>query len=240
MNRGQETKCLDIVYPFLSDGNDDELKYSLRSLQNMPHHKVWVVGNKPRFDTQNLNVVKVKQTKTDTAQEPYLDVNNKLIKICKDKRLSDDFILFNDDFFVVDKIDRLRPAYCGTVQGLINQKMQGSQGNKVYAMLLQNDAGQHASELKNYELHLPMIMNKQKLLDLLEDRPSSCLRRSVYGNVYYQDISIEYPKDVKVYSDEAIRPLVCPFVSTASGNFKDSPVANYIRGLFPNKSVYEI
>ena len=52
---GQDLEQLDIVYVFHTDsGDDSELKYSLRSLENLPHRRVFIIGDKPSFEVKNL------------------------------------------------------------------------------------------------------------------------------------------------------------------------------------------
>jgi hypothetical protein len=54
----------------------------------------------------------------------------------------------------------------------------------------------------NYEMHIPMIMNKQKLKDVLKSK--NCLWRSLYGNIY--NVGGINREDVKVYSNNSSNP----------------------------------
>ena len=56
---------MDIVYLIKVDPENDseELRYSLRSLKNIPHQKVILVGEKPEWVT-NVEFIPVAQTKT--------------------------------------------------------------------------------------------------------------------------------------------------------------------------------
>jgi hypothetical protein len=54
----------------------------------------------------------------------------------------------------------------------------------------------------NYEVHIPMVMNKLKLKNVLKNK--TCLWRSLYGNIYNVG-GIEH-EDVKVYNKSSSSP----------------------------------
>jgi hypothetical protein len=83
------------------------------------------------------------------------------------------------------------------------------------------------------------ILDYLPRLQVLKENPRSVIRRSFYGNRFYGDVCVEYPKDVKVYGNESIRPTTGPYVSTAYKSFSNSIVGEYIRHKFQNKSRYE-
>ena len=43
------TKDFDVVYCVKDDPDNEELRYSLRSLKNLPHQKVWIYGGGPKW-----------------------------------------------------------------------------------------------------------------------------------------------------------------------------------------------
>ena len=51
----------------------------------------------------------------------------------------------------------------------------------------------------DYELHIPMVMEKQKLKDVIVKYPS-CLWRSMYGNIYA--VGGTQMEDVKIYTNK--------------------------------------
>lgn len=84
----------DIVYILRSDILDtQELTYSLRSLTNLQHGKVWTAGGRPPGIKPD-NALEVKQQ----GETKWAKVAYTLRKVCNIKELSQEFYLFNDDF----------------------------------------------------------------------------------------------------------------------------------------------
>jgi hypothetical protein len=94
----------------------------------------------------------------------------------------------------------------------------------------------------DYELHIPMPMEKDKLSQIIKKYPS-CLWRSMYGNLY--SVGGSQMEDVKVYvnkkhierSSNLLDTSV--FLSTEDQAFKVVLDAKLLK-LFPNPSKYEL
>ncbi len=225
---------MDIVY-ICRAGENEELRYSIRSVvKNLPHQNIWVIGNKPSWYNGNFVSVKDSGNKFENIKA--------CIRTASDiEMISDDFILMNDDFFLLNKIDSL-PTYHG---GFLKDKVvHREQINPTfyYTKLLRKTL-----ELLNklgyenptdYEVHMPMTMNKEKAKIALSHK---YLERSVYGNLFA--IGGEKVKDVKVYSGDKMPSYDYlnndfPFVSTTDGSFRQL-YATTLRDMFPDPSVYE-
>lgn len=228
-----ETKDLDVVYFIKESEHNEEFRYSLRSIcKNMQFKRVWVFGGCPRSIVPDVRI-RVEQegiTKWDRVHAMF-----KLA--CENKELSENFILFNDDFFIMKPTDRIDPAYRDTLEEHLK-----SLGDSLYARMLRGID----EELKNrklttysYELHIPFIFNKKKLLKLLNNNPDLRCTRTMYGNTY--KIGGERRSDVKIFSSNP------PFDYMNSDMLStDDPVVNinndawrWIKNQFPNKSKYE-
>ena len=92
---------MDILYTLKQCDQCDELIYSLRSLCNLPHDRVFLVGGCPK----NIDKSKVVYIPTEQKGTKWRNSTNNVKTACKDPRLSDDFILMNDDFFVLKPIN---------------------------------------------------------------------------------------------------------------------------------------
>jgi hypothetical protein len=97
-------------------------------------------------------------------------------------------------------------------------------------------------EILDYELHVPMIMEKNKLAKVLR---LSGLWRSLYGNIFkVGGISI---KDVKVYNKKDkfysnsydINNLQYDYLSSSDDSFEEVKKL-VLDGRFRSKSIYEI
>ena len=234
---------MDIVYLVKDCDVCDELTLSLRSLKNLPHDKVFLVGGMPR----NINKEKVIHLQTIQSYTKYKNTTLGLEAVCKDDRLSEDFILMNDDFFIMRPIkDPVKELNLD--RGLISDVMQEYQftypENEEYLMgmyetfKILKDMG--IEEPLSYELHIPMVMNKYKVLRMLElpgVRMVECLhKRSLYGNMFMKD-SV-YTADVKMHLRMKEMPDNKNFLSTSDGYFARM---SYILGaMFNEKSEYEL
>jgi hypothetical protein len=183
-------KDMDLVY-ICRNGKNEELRYSIRSaVKNLPHDKIWVVGGKP--DWYIGNYIEVDQSKSK-----YTNARNSLRAICNSKDISNSFILMNDDFYIINKVDSVPYMYAGTLDDRIEQREDIFSGN-TYTTLLKKTLGalnrRKTDVVLDYELHVPMVMEKRKLEKVLM---LSGLWRSVYGNIF--NVGGTQVKDVKVY-----------------------------------------
>ena len=230
-------KDMDIVY-ICRNGENEELKYSIRSaVKNLTHDKVWVVGGKPDWYTGNY--IQVDQTKAK-----YTNARNSLRAICNSEDISDSFILMNDDFYIINKVESVPYMYSGNLDDKIEQREDIFSGN-TYTTLLKKTLGALARRKKDiildYELHVPMIMNKKKLLSVLM---VTGLWRSLYGNIF--NVGGIQVKDVKVYDKKDrfyvnsydINNLESDYISSNDDSFEIIK-SLILEERFPSKTAYE-
>lgn len=229
---------MDIVYLVKDCTENEELTYSLRSLVNIPHDRVFIVGGCPRnIDTSKVIHFPILQTDTK-----YKNTTNNLKLICNQDNLSEDFILFNDDFFILKPIQIEELNICrGTVREVLkeyknkygfNSYIEGMEQTSIFL----NDLG--IKDVLSYELHIPMVMNKTNVLKMFSLPFIKCLnvlhKRTMYGNLFHKNS--KPMKDVKVL-DFNTKVEYDKFLSCSdSGWFI---ICKYIRNLFPDKSIYE-
>ena len=90
----------DIVYILKKDIDPYELTYSLRSVEkNFPHNRVWFVGYKPEGLTPDVELY---HEQSGVNKWDY--IRSSMWKAVHDDRLTGEFFLFNDDFFVMKKV----------------------------------------------------------------------------------------------------------------------------------------
>jgi hypothetical protein len=192
------TKDMDVVY-ICRSGPNEELRYSIRSVEkNLPHRNIVVIGQAPEWYKGSFIEV-------ENVNAKYSNARSNLDALVKSKQISEDFILMNDDFFIMRPIEKISYFYEGTL-------LERAERNELltttgaYTQLLYNT---HDKLIKmgienplNYEMHIPMIMNKQKLKEVLKYK--TCLWRSLYGNIY--NVGGINREDVKVYSKNSSNP----------------------------------
>lgn len=228
------TKDLDIVY-FVKDGlNNEELRYSLRSVDlNMPHRRVWIFGGCP------INIVPDVRVRVDqTGRTKWDKVRNMYKMVCENKEVTDNFIMFNDDFFVMQPTDTIEPMYRCTLAEHV--RILESSRPSEYSRLLETVSKSFNDLPLSYELHVPFLFNKKKLLDIINTFPDLRCTRTVYGYTYH--IGGTQASDVKVFS---IKPKFdyknTRFLSTDDSIVNvNNDVWRWIQKQFPTKSRWEI
>lgn len=232
---------MDIVYTLDKKCDGEELRYSLRSLVNMPHDKVFVVGACPRW---LKNVIHIPTEQTGTK---WQNVPRNLRAVCQDERVSANFIYMNDDFFVTDKVKtpgKELNLYNDTLQALIERAKKNGHDNTPYirGAWETNEFIKWLGvpEPKSYELHTPMVFNKKKLAKMFELKGVWDIDvlhyRSLYGNLYLS--GGQNTQDVKVFIRNGFPPSKPgKFLSCDNGGF--FILHNFLFTKFPEKSAYE-
>ena len=234
---------MDILYTLSKGYDGEELRYSLRSLQNLPHDKVFIVGGKPPAWVKNVIHIPTEQTGTK-----WQNVPRNLKIACQDTRLSANFIYFNDDFFVMQKIktpSKELNLHNGTMQDMIIWATKNGRGETYYIKGAVETcdfmcfAG--VPEPLCYELHVPIVFNKKKFLKMFElpgvEKIDVLHYRSLYGNLYLS--GGENMKDVKIAGRNGFVPQkVGKFLSCDCFGFYI--LSNYLQNLFPQKCAYEV
>lgn len=229
---------MDIVYLVKECQECEELTYSLRSLVNIPHDKVFIVGGCP----YNIDKSKVIHIPIYQPNSKYQNTTNNLKLICKDPRLSEDFILMNDDFFILKPVVEEDLNLCrGTIREVLKE-YKNKYGTNDYILGMEqtgiflNDLG--IIKPLSYELHIPMVMNKKNVLNMFSLPFINSLKvihkRTLYGNLFYTNSKII--KDVKVL-DANSQVKYDSFLSCSDSGWLF--IKNYLSNLFPNKSIYE-
>lgn len=234
---------MDLVY-VCRDGDNEELRYSIRSaVENLPHDNIWVVGGKP--DWYSGNYIKVPQT-----HNKYENVRESLRTIANSDNISDDFVLMNDDFFIMKKVDSVKIYHAGTLAERIRE-LRRRYGSSSYTVMLTTTfhyLKRHhriASPL-NYALHVPFIMNRERLSEIIDLNLSW---RVAYGNIYRvggEEVVAKHGdnRDIKVYikNDKFIglnkNSISDTFLSTEDNSFLE--VRGMLQEKFPNPSKYEV
>lgn len=220
---------MDVVYFVKDTEQNEELTYSLRSLKNLPHDKVWFFGGCPKNlrPDHHYRVLQNKQTKYDNVHAMYSEILR--------SDVSEDFIMFNDDFFVMDKVAEVLPVHRGSLYKYIVTVEDNNGGITPYTRRLRKtvQALEKAGlPTRCYELHLPMVFNKEKLRATLSFHLNGV--RSIYGNMYYEGNEIP---DCKVFKIGQPLPEG-PFFSTSDQTWKYY-IGDIIKEKFPEQSKYE-
>lgn len=239
-NKGFKGKY-DVVYLVKESAANPELVYSLRSLEaNWPYKSVWFCGGCPEGIKPDRQM-KIKQAGLNKWEK----VRNMLFDICRNNELTENFWLFNDDFFVLKKMNEdMPPQYNGRLLPYVERvekKIGGPDGFTVRLRQAHNDLVVAGLDTLNYEVHKPMLFNRAKLLTVLEKFPHTPAYRSIYGNYWRimgqdrHDMKIKKLHFSKMYALQGD----WEFVSTSDKSFNEGEVGEYIRNKFNKISRFE-
>ena len=224
----------DIVYFVKDSESNEELRYSLRSLKNFPHYKVWFYGGCPK-GLKPDHWVYVKQDKDNKWQ----NVSMMLDMVCVNRHISKNFWLFNDDFFIMEKIDKPKNYYRGDLYKRIVQ-LEDKTGITPYSQLLR-DCAKECEALgienpKDFSLHIPLKINKEKML-ILRNLTDFEGFRSLYGSFCTK--TKDRMNDCKITSLTKEYKEGC-YLSTDERSFEYGLVGKQIREKFTDKCRYEL
>lgn len=227
----------DIVYILKKDIDPQELRFSLRSVAEcFPCRFVWFVGAVPS-GFQPDKAIEHEQT----GGTKWERVKSSLLRVCADAELSDEFFLFNDDFFV---LRQPTGEFVNMTDGTIGRRIREivlRSGNSNYTRQLKDLDGLlklKGCDTISFAVHVPFLVNKADMLELLKtgkyDNP---MFRGLYGNVY--NVPYIYHKDVKIYDMETEPGEDWDYLSTTEQSFACGKVGAWIRERFPNPCKYE-
>jgi len=238
---------IDVVYVFRNTGKteDVEMKYSLRSVKKnlRDYRKIWVVGESPKF-LEDVCVPFELIPATDPFPASQHNVRAKLKKVLADDRVTDEFILMNDDFFFLsEEIAGAIPFFRqGTIPLHIEWRMEQEESPYVRALKAAKDALERRGlPLTDFECHIPILYDKAYLGPVLGDdifdwaATYGMVIRSLYCN--YLGIKGERCMDLKVDSPMTKQQLdrcfaSCRFLSTGPGGLNPE-MLQHLEAAFP-------
>ncbi len=219
------------------------LMYSIRSAEkNMEFRKIWIIGKKPDFLNDKIEVIEYNDTRDRMDSTYKLFQRYKSEIAVNHPHISKDFVWMNDDFYILQNIGTEVPYYhsgrlslwAGKRRGF-RKKTHGSLWKGIIARLYEKFPRGYF-----FEVHAPIIFNKAKLRHVLGLMDNSLMAaiKSYYCNYY--EIEGEYTKDFKAYEIKQLeRKKVNPFLSSRDKIEKSRELKEFLHSKFSGKSSYE-
>lgn len=231
----------DIVYFLKTDVSNEELVYSLRSVEkNWHYRRVCFYGGCP----ENLKPDRLFRTEQEGLNK-WQKVRNMIIEACKNDDISEEFWLFNDDFFILRPVDEnMPPQYNGDLVKYAEyiERKQGAADNHTCSL---REAAKVLKEAGlttyNYEVHKPMLINRQKALEVFDKFPNIHAFRSLYGNYWQIGGTSMHDMKIKILNYGRMDQVdsFWQFLSTSDESFKGGNAGEYIKRKFNKKSRFE-
>jgi len=224
--------------------NNDELRYSLRSLERFGKNigRVIVVGEDPGFLSKEVEFYRKPEVKGHIPHR----ITNKVLYAIDKAGLDGDFLLIADDVFFTKETDLAAIPY--EYKGYLRQRMTHPDQRYFQTVL----EAAHWLEKSNcptldYEMHKPFLFNGKQFLKLKhawkhsKDTTFGMVLQSVYGN--YFNVGGTRVPDVKIKhlnrpSDfEVVKENYC--ITCGDGSWLRG-IEDWCKQQFPNPCKYEI
>lgn len=232
---------IDIVY-ILGTGSswqDREIRYSLRSVEKyVANPRIFIIGQCPRWLT-GINHIEAE----DTDKNKIINARNKYLRAASCPDISDNFILMNDDFFILKEITEWPYYSRGTFHKMIRR--HPTKGGYYFKSL--RDTKNRLIELGikepvDFEVHCPMMFEKKMLLNVMENVGinNAYSLRSCYGNLV--EITYDEVMDFKANNLAEFAHQVKmdrEFLSISDGLVMHKEFTDWIQRKFPKPSKWE-
>lgn len=228
-----------IVIPVRANDYNPQLCMTLRAIEkNFPHSEVFIAGHRPPFLSDAVNYIPVQQ-----GGGNWRNVLIILGEVVHNDQVPENFWFFNDDFYVLKKQTNPKTYYdmpleerASRLRGVaLGEYTRGAQIS--YELL--REAG--FPEPLNFDLHVPMPMDKTGLNDALgfvlrSNKNFWPHLRSIYGAMV--GLTGERMADVKIGPVNQGIPDNAVYVSSSPRSFQGQ-LGRELREMFPNPSKYE-
>lgn len=228
---------MDAVY-VCRDGENPELRYSLRTLTNVDHDRVWVFGGAPKW--LNTDTVTHRLRKQEGGSR-FASTRGHITAACNDPEVSDPFMLWNDDFYAMEKISPMPIYHRGL---LVDQIHEMARHRTPWVMGLRATAGllkKHGmlDGALSYDLHVPLIIHKAEMLEAFELAKRASVREFHPRTLYGVTAGIGGEEHIDPKIERKTDPFPCsPWLSSSPNTFR-STVEPVLRYLFSEPSQYE-
>lgn len=226
---------MDVVY-VCRDGENPELRYSLRSLSNVPHETVHIVGGHPDW----INTATVTVHRQPPEKTKYATTTASVEYACRAGTVSDPFMLWNDDFYAIAPTT-VQPMHRGNLDDVMRQyrTRPGAWADGLRVTTTHLKQILPGQILYSYEVHVPLIVRKKEMLDALafaRTLPTGAPhKRTIYSNM--AQLGGVQVRDPKVSHETRSFPNG-PWLSSDDSGF-GSLVAPFLQTMFPSPCRYE-
>ena len=224
----------DFVYFLKDTPKNEELKYSLRSIEanagDLINRVVFVGGRPEGF--QGYYHVKSEQI----FENKHKNVIMGIYAACKTKSITSNFVLMNDDFYIMKPIQDIQKYYDGTMQSRIESLPDDLYKNNMqdYYKVLCKEVGLPL----NYAVHTPMLIHKKFAEFLIKTCEPEHNFRNLYGNLTRSLGGDRSFKDNKLRKGDKTWNKDAIFASSDDDTFKR--MLPTLKAKFKNKSKWEM
>lgn len=208
----------DVIYVVRRGERNEALQFSLRSLGNLPHNRVFIAGYCPSW-VKNVTAVPVTR-----KVNKFFSIEENLRAAVHHPEIGNTAVYFNDDFYVMEPIPFVPVMHDGWAA---DYKKSGELMWRMRDTIKKLPFGDALS----YELHVPLPIDIADAGVILRTMPYGVAWRTWYGNV--RMITGTQVADVKS-RDGTIYPG--PFMSSSPNALR--LIRSYLEDTLPQRSPY--
>jgi hypothetical protein len=236
----------DIVY-FIGAAQPEgelEFKYSLRSLRNLPHRKVWVMSPALPEWIQKVDWIEWSQ-----QLEKQLDISEKYKALARiEDDMTDEVIIMDDDFYITKPINDVPLMYNTSLEAMCsiqnNDYISNAHGYALHnslRLLREQNLGWPLGA----SLHVPFPITRSELPIHLEDGYGPYEWKSIWLNWAMTELKKKATLingDAKVMTRQELLHTLNRddgFLSSYETEIEKTMILTYLETEFPEKSCYE-
>lgn len=221
-----------------SNRTHEELRFSLRSLVNVPAiDEVWILGHVPDW------VQGVREVRTVPLPEKFANQRQSMEAFLAHPDTPAEFYLFNEDHYIVEPVGGPLPAFhlgdgLAYIEGVWRPKNTWCRAVRNTVEWLNDRFGR----VLGYETHTPLLFDRDALADVLAEYPSD--RSLTLGSLYPaagcggEGVNAG---NAKVGADDSLSVKLSqdmPFLSGNQASF-DGALGVFLKEAFPEPSKFE-
>jgi hypothetical protein len=231
----------DVVLP-CRPGENRELRYALRSIdRNLPYHHIWIVGSWPAW--LNTDHPRLTAVKRPTLTPKYRTTRAHYRWACDNPDVTDPWIMWNDDFYLLQPLDEVPPIHRGRSENVA--RMFTTWTSKWAVGLRETEKVLRrmmpGTVLYNYDLHVPMLVHKRQMrraLTIAEQMNIAAPQvRTLYGNLAHLGGTAMH--DPKTYTAKILPPGQL-WLSSHESTFANAVEPHLRRAGLSTHSIFEI
>lgn len=231
-----------IVIPVGPGDHNEQLRYTMRCLDvNYPDHgEIWVIGYKPSW-LINVNHI----AGNPVVGRPHINVYRNILIAAEHPDVPEEFIAFNDDFFITEPVDEIPVCYKERLAVQVERAARGrsrnSWWNQSLAFTLKCLRDHGYDDPLSYEIHQPLPVDKagmakalRMFVDVGDGAGDPPQWRTLYGVI--NDIGGTQRPDCKARGSQR-RDISTPFFSTDESSWRI--YGRHFAKAYPYPSPYE-
>lgn len=229
----------DVVYIVRPGDDNDELRYSLRSVAaNVPHRKVWVVGHCPWW------VQNVERLELVPLPWRFDNQHQSISAVVERPDLAGEFYLWNDDIYATRRFEGVLPTFhLGPLRDYIALVEEAGKSEENWwlagmrEMLTLLEEWGHMDPLC-YEGHMPLRFRKEDMRRFAAARTKHFLPAQFYAATDLDPGTQWMDAQPGILGDPLTDPDA-PFMASADYWWEHSRLGEHIRAMFPTPCIYE-